>query len=72
MAEYDVITLKGEHGTYQTRVGALDIMIARYLPASSNGLQDLIRKRQGNPAYHVSTVSEALMILAELDGFATN
>lgn len=83
MAAHDLITLQGEHGTYQTRVGALDLMIQRYLlgvpdgpPASvtdyRDALQEEIRERQGDSTYTVTTVTEALMILAELHGHATN
>jgi hypothetical protein len=72
MAAHDLITLEGEHGQYQTRVAALDLMITRYLPASVNGLQTLIRERQGDESYKIGTVAEGLMILAELDGHATN
>jgi hypothetical protein len=68
MAMHDVLTLEGEHGTYKTRAGELDLMIMHYLPASVADLRDLIRERQGDPEYRVSSVSEALMILAELDG----
>jgi hypothetical protein len=65
---HDVITLEGEHGKYRTRVGALDLMIQRYLPASVNDLQDIIREEQGDPEWKISTVAEGLMILAELRG----
>lgn len=72
MALTDKITLEGEHGQYQTYVGRLDTLIARYLPASVEDLQEIIWERQGDPEYRVSTVTEGLMILAELDGLATN
>jgi hypothetical protein len=72
VAAWDKITLEGEHGQYQTRVAELDLMIMRYLPASVEDLRDLIRERQGDPDYNVSTVTEGLMILAELDGYAIN
>jgi hypothetical protein len=69
---HDLITLEGEHGQYQTRVGALDLMIMRYLPASVNDLQEILRERSGDPHYTISTVTEGLLILAEYDGHATN
>lgn len=72
MAAWDLITLQGEHGQYQTRVSALDLVIARYLPASPNDLQEEIRERTGDPERTVATMTEGLMILAELDGYATN
>jgi hypothetical protein len=68
VAAADKITMDGEHGKYVTRVGALDLMILRYLPASLESLRELIRERQGDPGYSVATVTEALMILATLDG----
>jgi hypothetical protein len=72
MAMHDLITLEGEHGQYQTRVGALDLMIQRYLPASVNDLQEIIREESGDPTYKIHTVTEGLMILAEYRGHATN
>lgn len=69
---WDKITLEGDHGRYQTRVAELDLMIQRYLPASVEDLRNLIQERQGGPGYSLSTVTEGLMILAELDGHATN
>jgi len=72
MAMHDLITLEGSHGQYQTRVGALDMMIRRYLPASVNDLQEELRARSGDDDYKIHTVTEGLMILAEYDGYATN
>lgn len=77
MALHDKITLEGEHGQYQTRVGSLDLMIQRYLgvsvePARVNDLQEIIREESGDPNYKITTVTEGLMILAEYRGYATN
>lgn len=72
MALHDKITLTGEHGTYQTQVDSLDLMIQRYLPASAADLQKIIREESGDPTYTIHTVIEGLMILAEYRGFATN
>lgn len=72
MAMHDVITLEGEHGQYQTRVGALDLMIQKYLPATVGDLQEIIREESGDPHYTIATVTEGLMILAEYRGLATN
>lgn len=72
MATHDKITLEGEHGQYQTTTIALDLMIGRYMPASPNDLQLEVRERHGDPEFRVTTVTEGLMILAELDGHATN
>lgn len=66
------VTLTGEHGQYQTTPEALDLMIARYLPASVEDLQREIRERSGDPQYSIKSVSEGLMILQEYDGYATN
>jgi len=72
MALTDEITLEGEHGQYRARVESLDLVIARYLPASVAGLREIIRERTGEPERTLTTIMEGLMILAELDGFATN
>jgi hypothetical protein len=78
MATWDKITVQStEHGQYQTRLGSLDLIIQRYLgvgvgPEEVAALQDEIRERQGDSTYTVTSVAEALMILAELDGLATN
>jgi hypothetical protein len=71
MALTDEITLEGEHGQYRARVESLDLVIARYLPASVAGLREIIRERTGEERT-LTTIMEGLMILAELDGFATN
>jgi hypothetical protein len=47
-------------------------MIQRYLPASVNDLQEILRERSGDPNYKIHTVAEGLMILQEYDGHATN
>lgn len=63
------------HGTYQTSVNHFDLVIARYLPNSPYELRKLIEERSDYPPGHyddVHTVTELLLILAELDGFATN
>ncbi|ANZ13334.1 hypothetical protein ACH4YO_40660 [Streptomyces noursei] len=75
MAAHDEIEIRNltGHGWYRTRAGAFDLMIMRYLPAS---VQDLRAKiRELNPDANVDdlqTVTECLMILAELRGHATN
>ncbi len=65
---------KFRHGTYQCSTASLDLMISRYLPASPAELSELINEREGRPDnfYRCATVTEALLILAELDGLATN
>ena len=78
MARTDKITIDiAGHGTYQTEAEALDMMIDCYLPASVASLRDKIRTRQGlsssDPQYRdLDSVTACLMILANLDGHATN
>ncbi len=76
MAFTDYITINIEgHGTYQTRAGALDLLMQRYLPASIAELRAKIEeKSDGNGIDYsdLSTVTECLMILGEYDGYATN
>ena len=76
MAITDKITVNiTNHGQYQTDVNHFDLMIGRYLPASPYELRQKITERSDYPEGHyddVYTVTELLMILAELDGFATN
>lgn len=76
MAITDKITINiTGHGQFQTDANHFDLMISRYLHDSPNGLRKKITERSVYPAGHyddVHTVTELLMILAELDGFATN
>ncbi|MCC3766465.1 hypothetical protein [Streptomyces sp. UNOC14_S4] len=89
------ITITG-HGDYQTRAGALDLMICTYLPASVDQLRQKIVEMTGEgceghesldgtignvvfcdgscvAAYrNLKTFTECLMVLAELNGHATN
>lgn len=63
------------HGWYQTSAERMDLLIERCLPASVAGLRQQIIDRGDYPAGHyddLHTITECLMILAELDGFATN
>lgn len=62
------------HGTYTTRPEALDIVMARYLPASVAELKVLITERSddqggGIDYSDLTTVTECLMVLAEYDGY---
>lgn len=61
------------HGQYQTSYEGIDTTIMRYANDSLAQLKIYIRERQGNDWYEdLSTRFEALMILQELDGLATN
>lgn len=71
MADFDTITLVGKYGTFQTRPAVLDLMIERYLPASLRELRAVVEEK-GGLSVEVHTVADALMVLAELDGYATN
>lgn len=70
----DTITLHSEvHGTYQCTPHSLHVMMRRYLPAKREELEQIITERLGDSVtYPLSSVTEGLMILAELDGYGTN
>lgn len=66
------VTLTG-HGRVSVTTGAMDRTIARYLPASPFGLRQKIDTHEKNgykPGHYddLLTVTEYLMVLAELDG----
>ncbi len=72
--DYITVNITG-HGTYQTRAGALDLLIGRYLPASVAELRAKIEEKSDGMDIDysdLSTVTECLMVLAEYDGYATN
>lgn len=69
----DTITLISRHGMYQCQPMAQDIMMDRYLPASIKKLTEEIVELHGYPLETpVTSVMEGLMMLAELNGYATN
>lgn len=73
MAAADTVDLKSStHGWYQTRLMYLDEMIQEYGRYTPEQLSRIIAKRLGVEYYMVTTVTEGLFILAELDGYATN
>ena len=61
-----------KRGTYQCDPEALDLMIAKYLPASLRDLEAEIASRGLGSTLGISSITEGLMILAEYDGYATN
>ena len=66
------ITMTNAHGTFATTGYGLDRAIATYLPASPNELRRTVSDAFGygpeaEYAADVSTVSELLIMLAELD-----
>jgi hypothetical protein len=68
------VNIKG-HGHYQLSVAGLDRVITAYLPASVSQLRDEICKTNGaEPREYADlvTVTECLVILGELHGYATN
>lgn len=69
------ITIEG-HGQFQTTAEAFDLVMSRYLPASTASLRTLVNERMhqahGLDYSDLHTATECLMVLAELDGFATN
>ncbi|MFD7257188.1 hypothetical protein [Streptomyces sp. NPDC059874] len=74
MAESDRITIEQTaHGQFQTTAHHFDGLMARYLPASVADLRAVIAEMSPEIDWSdVSTVTECLMILAELHGYATN
>lgn len=69
----ETITLRGPHGIYQCTPTALDVMIARHLPARGlNELREKIEELHGESIGEITSVGEALMILAQLSGYGLN
>jgi hypothetical protein len=66
------------HGQYQTSADRFDQLIAEYLPASVESLRAQLQKFSdeefggGIDYSDLTSVTECLMILGELRGFATN
>lgn len=61
----NTITLENSHGRFRVSYAALDIAMARYLPASVITLRRVINDELGWDASDVQTVSELLVILAD-------
>jgi hypothetical protein len=63
-------------GTYQTTAEGLDLMIMKYLPSSISQLRSVIvnlePERTSEELANLRTITECLMVLAELNGYATN
>ncbi len=62
------------HGAYTVRPEALDVMLARYLPASVAQLKERITERSddqggGIDYSDLTTITECLIVLAEYDGY---
>ncbi|MCP9209566.1 hypothetical protein [Streptomyces cucumeris] len=73
MAMTDDIKIKlAGHGLFQTNGHHFDQLMAKYLPASVAELRDGIGERIDIDYSDLETVTECLMVLAELDGLATN
>jgi hypothetical protein len=62
------------HGQYETSAKDLDELIYEWWPLPLHKLYEEIKGRHGDPGYGTSglTKIEAIMILAELEGLATN
>lgn len=75
MIKKDLMTINlTGHGTFETTPDALERMIDRYWDYSSRNLRNEIQELSGDPGYEVSDLTRiaCIMILAELNGFATN
>lgn len=62
------------HGQYETTARDLDTLIHEHWGTPVHKLFKELKERQGDPYYDTTglTKIEAIMILAELDGLATN
>lgn len=62
------------HGQYETSAAALDELIRQHWDTPLPRLYAEIKERQGDPEYDTAglTKIEAILIIAELDGLATN
>lgn len=62
------------HGQYETTAKALDAMLELYWDRPLGELYKLLKEGHGDPGYDTSglTRTEAIMILQELEGHATN
>jgi hypothetical protein len=62
------------HGTYQTTFKALDAMLELHWDTPLAELYRLLKEGHGDPGYDTSnmTRTEAIMVLQELAGHATN
>jgi hypothetical protein len=66
------------HGWFQTSAESFDRLMAEYLPASPAELRDKLQRYAdenfgaGIDYSDLTTVTECLMVLAELRGYATN
>lgn len=83
MARYDTIGMSiGSHGSFETSAASLDVLMTRYLPGLEKWIAEIgivadlrsqIQARLPELDYSdLATVTECLMVLAELDGCATN
>lgn len=69
----DRITLRSTvHGSFQVSAESLDRLMDRYLPASPAQLRKIIAERSEVDYSDLTTITECLMVLGELDGLATN
>lgn len=62
------------HGTYETTFAALDAMLELYWDKPLSELYAMLKEGHGDPGYETArlTRTEAIMILQELEGHATN
>jgi hypothetical protein len=62
------------HGQYETSAAALDELLMSYWSWPISKLYREIKERQGDPEYDTEGLRkiEAILILAELEGLATN
>jgi hypothetical protein len=64
----DKITLTNAHGTFTTTGLGLDLVISEQLPASPNGLREVLAERCPEIDYSdIHSVTEALVMIADMD-----
>jgi hypothetical protein len=68
----DKITLTNDHGTFTTTGLGLDLVISAHLPASPNGLREVLADRCPDLDYSdIHSAAEALVMIADMDYPAT-
>jgi hypothetical protein len=66
------ITLTNDHGTFTTTGIGLDLVISAHLPASPNGLREVLAERCPDLDYSdIHSAAEALVMIADMDYPAT-
>jgi hypothetical protein len=65
----ELITLTSRHGLFKCQPTALDLMMLRFTPASVDNLNEKIAELNGSPLDRRTSITSALITLAELTGY---